>query len=298
VGVTDATRKATAWGALALALVAVVAMEAHGAAWSRQRGGEVRSLPHSVIATAGVVASVAAFVLFTVIVIGARGRETPDQRQKRWRNAIALLVFLAFIALIEAFAHPSHHTPVGRGPAPHVSARGAPSSGSGGHHTATTWWPLVIVGLAAAGVFAAASVRRSAGHTAVDGPGTDPAVAMVEASLDDLRSEPDARRAVVAAYARMEHGLAARGFAREPAETPTEYFQRALAAHDGVVVALSSEPLRELTALAERARFSTFAIDEPMRARAVAALESLRDELQRESLALMIGTSDPGDHAS
>ncbi len=173
-----------------------------------------------------------------------------------------------------------------------------PSSGSGGHHTATTWWPLVIVGLAAAGVFAAASVRRSTRRGPATRADADLAVAMVDASLDDLRNEPDARRAVVAAYARMERGLAARGFAREPAETPTEYFRRALAAPDGVVVAVSSEPLRELTALAERARFSTFAIDESMRARAIAALEALRDELQRESLATLVGTSDAAGHAT
>jgi hypothetical protein len=297
VGVTD-TRKATAWGALALALVAVVAMEAHGAAWSRQRSGGVRSLPHSVIVTAVVFASVVAAVLFMVILIGARGRETPEQRQKRWRNAIALLIFLAAIALLEGFVHPSHTTAVRHGSAPDVSGRGVPSSGSGGHHTATTWWPLVIVGLATAGVFAAASVRRSTRRGPATRADADLAVAMVDASLDDLRNEPDARRAVVAAYARMERGLAARGFAREPAETPTEYFRRALAAPDGVVVAVSSEPLRELTALAERARFSTFAIDESMRARAIAALEALRDELQRESLATLVGTSDAAGHAT
>ena len=61
--------------------------------------------------------------------------------------------------------------------------------------------------------------------------------------------------------------MAARGFARQPWETPTEYLRRALSggASAATFPAGGLEPLRELTALAERARFSTLAVDEPMR---------------------------------
>ena len=50
----------------------------------------------------------------------------------------------------------------------------------------------------------------------------------LDESLDDLRNEPDLRRAIIAAYARMEHALAVGGLPRRPAEAPFEYVERAL----------------------------------------------------------------------
>ena len=50
----------------------------------------------------------------------------------------------------------------------------------------------------------------------------------LDESLDDLRNEPDLRRAIIAAYARMERALAAGGLPRRPSEAPFEYVERAL----------------------------------------------------------------------
>ena len=94
-------------------------------------------------------------------------------------------------------------------------------------------------------------------------------------AIDDLRTEPDARRAVIAAYARMEGVLARRGHARHPAETPFEYLSRILAS-----LRVREGAVRELTDLFERAKFSTHEIDESMRERAISALVSVRDDLQ------------------
>ncbi len=47
-------------------------------------------------------------------------------------------------------------------------------------------------------------------------------------TLDDLRAERDPRKAVIAAYARLERTLAAFGLPRRPAEAPAEYLQRIL----------------------------------------------------------------------
>ena len=61
-----------------------------------------------------------------------------------------------------------------------------------------------------------------------------PALAdVLDETLDDLRAEADPRRAVIAAYARMERALAAYGLPRSPAEAPDEYLQRILADLDG-----------------------------------------------------------------
>ena len=76
-------------------------------------------------------------------------------------------------------------------------------------------------------------------------------------TLDDLRAEQDPRRAVIRAFARMEKTFAAHGVAREPAETPRQYVERALD-----TLGVSSASVRQLTKLYERAKFSRLEIDE------------------------------------
>jgi hypothetical protein len=98
---------------------------------------------------------------------------------------------------------------------------------------------------------------------------------VVDDSLDDLRSEPDARKAVVAAYARMETALAAHGFARRPAEAPLEYLSRILLA-----LRVRAGAVFDLTELFERAKFSAHSIDASMKEDAIAALIAVRDDLR------------------
>lgn len=97
----------------------------------------------------------------------------------------------------------------------------------------------------------------------------------LDESLDDLRNDPDLRRAIVAAYARMEAALAHAGLPRRPAEAPFEYLERALTALD-----TSAESVRRLTALFEWAKFSHHEPDPAMRDEAVDALVAVRDELR------------------
>ena len=104
-------------------------------------------------------------------------------------------------------------------------------------------------------------------------PGPD-AAAMVQEVITDLRAEPDPRRAVIAAYARMERVLAARGAARRPSEAPLEYMSRALNS-----LSARAPEIRRLTALFEVARFSIRPVDQTMKGEAIAALESIRDGL-------------------
>ena len=138
------------------------------------------------------------------------------------------------------------------------------------------WIPvLVVVALAAVGVAAylVASRRRErvGFHERV---AAEQVVEILGDDFDDLRAEPDPRRAVIAAYARLEGALASSGLPRRPAETAEEYVVRVLGALE-----VSRRPVRELTGLFERAKFSQHPIDEPMRERAIAALTRIRDEL-------------------
>ena len=99
----------------------------------------------------------------------------------------------------------------------------------------------------------------------------------LDESIDDLRNDPDLRRAIIAAYARMEHALARAGIARHPSEAPFEYMERALRSLD-----TSADGARKLTALFEWAKFSHHEPDPAMRDEAIAALVAVRDELARE----------------
>ena len=96
----------------------------------------------------------------------------------------------------------------------------------------------------------------------------------VDESLDDLRAEPDPRRAVIAAYARLERVLAAHGLPRKPAEAPMEYLGRMLAE-----LSVSDRAARALTDLFERAKFSQHAVGAEMKDEAIDALQTVRDDL-------------------
>jgi hypothetical protein len=93
-------------------------------------------------------------------------------------------------------------------------------------------------------------------------------------AIDDLEAEPDARKAVIAAYARMEGVLARHGLPRRPSETPFEYLARVL-----TDLRARSESVSRLTSLFERAKFSRHAIDLRMKNEAIAALGAIRDDL-------------------
>jgi hypothetical protein len=98
----------------------------------------------------------------------------------------------------------------------------------------------------------------------------------IDESIDDLRNDPNLRRAIVAAYARMEYALGRAGLPRHPAEAPFEYVEHALVSLD-----TSSASVRRLTALFESAKFSQHEPEPEMRDEAIDALMAVRDELAR-----------------
>jgi hypothetical protein len=99
----------------------------------------------------------------------------------------------------------------------------------------------------------------------------------LDEAIDDLRRDPDPRRAVIAAYARMEQALTLYGFPRRPSEAPYEYLHR-------VARELDAEgPVASLTELFEVAKFSEHSVDEKMRGRAIDALTAVRAEVRAEA---------------
>jgi hypothetical protein len=146
-------------------------------------------------------------------------------------------------------------------------------------------WAFGILGVAAgaaavvAAVWVALADRAAAWRVAAepdDGPAS--VEAAVEESLEDLRSELDARRAIVRCYARFERAAADSGVARQPWHTPMEFMREALGR---LPVPRAAVPT--LTGLFELARFSHHPLGPDERARALDALDEIRAAIAARS---------------
>jgi hypothetical protein len=133
---------------------------------------------------------------------------------------------------------------------------------------------LALLSVAALGVWWSARTRRRARGELRGRLLADDFAAAVDDSLDDLRAEPDPRRAVIAAYARLERVLAAYGLPRGASDAPLEYLNRMLA-----LLSVRPQAARKLTVLFERAKFSQHAVGPEMKEQAIEALETVRDDL-------------------
>src|SRR5207302_7340383 len=113
-----------------------------------------------------------------------------------------------------------------RGGTPYAGGHAHP-----GRHLKLDWAPPVVVGsLLLAGVLIAWAIHA---HGKRATPRTKEQIAadlsdVLDDTLDDLRAEADPRRAVIAAYARMERALAWFGLPRQVFEAPLEYLSRVL----------------------------------------------------------------------
>jgi hypothetical protein len=264
-------------------LLAVAALASHGRPLSASHGtGPTPRFFDYVFTTVALIA-VAIAVAFLVGLFGTKPVTPARQRPRfHWVQLLVSLVASLLLGWFLLHAHfhllakeTSERSGAKPGKQTHLLHKVPPAAGRRSAHI--RWDEIAIIGalLAAAGVaaFAGRATRpakewRFRSHEEV-------ALALDE-SLDDLRSEPDLRRAIVAAYARMERTLAAAGIPRRPSEGPHEYLPRALLALDASAAAVT-----RLTDLFEWAKFSQHEPDESMREEAIAALEAIRDELRR-----------------
>jgi len=104
---------------------------------------------------------------------------------------------------------------------------------------------------------------------------TGPLEALVGESFEDLRSEPDPRRAIVRCYARFERVAADAGLERKPWFTPMEFMRETL-----VRLSVPHAAVPTLTGLFELARFSHHALGPRERDRALAALHEIRTAIE------------------
>jgi hypothetical protein len=263
---------------LALAAAALLALVAAGAARGPLRGGGGRpAFPVDLVASLLallLVAVVAALVLAVFVLVPDQRLRTPRGHR---RSVLAALLPLGLILALWLFGEPlgllERLRPEGAAPTtlpvPDVPERSLPPADPGP-------LPLLVAGAAVVVMVAIVAAWVLADRRRRGPPPTaaERLVELLDDTLDDLEREPDPRRAVIAAWARMERGLAAAGQPRRPAEAPFEYVGRAL-------VALPVRPahVHRLTGLFERAKFSRHTIDQAMREEAVAALRAVRGDL-------------------
>jgi hypothetical protein len=99
----------------------------------------------------------------------------------------------------------------------------------------------------------------------------------VEESLESLRQDADARRAIIRCYRRFEQVLAGIGLPRAPWETPAEFMCKALRR-----IQVSGRPVGVLTELFEVSRFSHHPLGPGERDTAVSALIEIKVALEQE----------------
>jgi uncharacterized protein DUF4129 len=228
------------------------------------------------------VLAMAAAAVFAVYVWHLKERHRVEDRFGMTNMLISVLIFSAIvIGIVVTFAQLEGRDELGREARETRTERleGArrPAGERRRPEPPSFNWPVAIgiVALICAAYLTATVRRRRRRPGRSDAVSVEDELALlVDETLDDLRSEPDPRKAVIAAYARMERILAAHGLARRRSEAPFEYLARVL-----LQLRVTRPSVERLTQLFALAKFSRHEIPPGLKDQAIEALVSLRGEL-------------------
>jgi hypothetical protein len=151
-------------------------------------------------------------------------------------------------------------------------------------------FPIVAIALGAFAIVALVVIakllgKRNDAPALPESDSTSEQVAhTLAASIAAMLDDPDPRRAIIGAYARMLDGFAAAGLPRKPSDTPQAYLVRCLEA-----LPIRPEAATTLTHLFAIARFSEHAMTNVDRDQAFDAL--------RHALADVQGRNSNSDHS-
>jgi len=271
-----------------LALLAIVALASRSGF-----GHSSRASPTSIVVSYAFTAFLIVFILMIPIAVYAyilQAREGEVELKSFKSRVIQNLVLLCIFSLIAVVIlyirlhhwHIFHINPKGLKNAANALKHGQ------AHRSSTRTepkfeWPLFWVAAVVVSTAVVAAVvqhrrlraRRAALRAAQTESMSEDLVTTIGDAIDDLEAEPDARRAVIAAYARMEGVFGRHGLSRRPSDTPLEYLSRVL-----MEVTSRGEAVKRLTTLFEQAKFSRRAIDAGRKSEAIGALREIRDDLQ------------------
>jgi hypothetical protein len=205
-----------------------------------------------------------------------------QRRKQNWMKRLFIVMIAACLFLAAALAwkgtHGGGHG--GSGSPPRTTTVLPPPAGSRSHpaQAKLDWVPVIVVGsLLVVGILVGFVALRGSEKARRKSPDeiAEQLSNVLDDTLDDLRAEPDPRKAVIAAYARMERALAWFGLPRRVFEAPLEYLARVL-----TDLRASTESVTRLTSLFERAKFSAHEIQPRLKEDAIEALVVVRDELR------------------
>jgi Domain of unknown function (DUF4129) len=256
------------------------------AAGERWRGGEGRaegSVPMLVIdamLVVGAVLGAVTMVLFALVYGGSYGSVALERKRSSTMRvltsvAIVIIAIFAVVAMRKAWAERFGREARDDPPAVQ-SAQSTEEDGQRAEDRTLDWrvvggaFVVALIGSA----YAARLLLRNAHEPTLPEDPAEAVAAILDDTLQDLYDERDPRRAVVAAYARMERALAAHGLPRHRSEAPAEYLERTLEE-----LSASASSASRLTRLFEWARFSDHPVELGMKTEAIQALEAVRDEL-------------------
>jgi hypothetical protein len=275
-----------AFGAAAV-LFAVLAGVVLAASTAAGPGANARIRAPSLVLVTGVVSLVVLAVGIVVLASLLRTLQRGELRDRHQTVRDLIRLFVIFVLLVALF----RVLPIGRYRAGNREGDGAAQTAEGllPQASGTDWSTLVLVACIAA--FLGWRMWRTRRAAAADLTVHEPVAGAVADVLDDvidaLRREPDPRRAVIAAYARMEDVFARHGTPRRPSEAPLEFLGRALSE------ITEADAARRLTDLFESAMFSTQTFDRARQDDAVDALVTVRDDLRWRADMSRRGTAEP-----
>jgi hypothetical protein len=222
---------------------------------------------------------------YALVMQGREGEVARKSYRQRTLESIGMLFFFCCLAFVVIYLKRHHHHFPGLNTNSLKNAKKSLTAHPNGHRAAvephfeyTVLW-IALAGIAIVGGWLYYTWRMRKKRTAVplelEQTTAEDFAASIGDAIDDLEAEPDARRAVIAAYARMEAALARNGLRRRPSETPVEYLRRIL-----LGLTSRSDSVSRLTSLFEQAKFSRHPIDASMKQDAIGALREIRDDLQ------------------
>lgn len=204
-------------------------------------------------------------------------RATPIHVERKRSTAAALLTLVALFALIWLLPDPGPRTagPTGSDPVPGAADGLEPTP-------VEVDRPLIVAAAGAAlalGALAALARReRRRREVPVRPYGEEPARSDLRRSVSkarsDLESIGDPREAILHSFDRLRADLAAAGVEPRGDDTPRRVVLRALAE-----AAAPRQPVEDLVAIYERARFSSHPVGERQRDAAIAALRTIEAAL-------------------
>jgi hypothetical protein len=264
---------------LALVAIASTGSTPTGSGFTRRPAEELVDTLVSLVLIAVLAGSVLIFYVYYL----QRAASHEERRQGGPVNRRALMATIGVVVCMVVIAarmeiYRRHHGHTGLGSTGGLGGGALAHKGAGYEPRFATVPVIVILCLAAVAALAAYVAHRTRLRELAP-LGTERSLVLTLAdvlaeTLDDLRAEPDARKAVVAAYARLERTLAAYGVPRRPSEAPEEYLQRVLVDLD-----VDTRSASRLTALFAEAKFSQHPVLQETKEEAIELLESIRADL-------------------